>query len=195
MPSAVKQTGENLLQCTVKLTGADLVLFNLADVGAPIRPQGFGTQFGPNQSVEAIYVSDHSMPPFATLPASVYGVTPSDGTKYKEGVEAYGLVFVCAETKSPPPMRMPGGVLVTLAVETPRDKALRLLAHELAHVRQAWMLNTNFAAEYERSLPYERSIYEKIAFQVAEEFMKQERAHIRNSAFDRFLPNWVISTK
>ena len=98
MPSAVKQTGENLLQCTVKLTGADLVLFNLADVGAPIRPQGFGTQFGPNQSVEAIYVSDHSMPPFATLPASVYGVTPSDGTKYKEGVEAYGLVFVCAET-------------------------------------------------------------------------------------------------
>jgi hypothetical protein len=38
MPSAVKQTGENLLRCTGKLTGADLVLFNLADIGGPIRP-------------------------------------------------------------------------------------------------------------------------------------------------------------
>lgn len=198
MPSAVKQTGENLLKSTVWLTGADLVLFNLADIGAPIRPQGFGTQFGPNQTVEVIYVSDHSLPPFTNLPKSIAGLTKGDSITYKEGLEAYALVYVCAQVKPlPPPIQLGGhgGPMLSYAIEPPREAALRLLAHELAHVRQGWMLNTIFAAEYERSMPYEQSTYEKIAYQVAEKFMKQERVHIRNGAFDRYLPNWVTSTK
>jgi hypothetical protein len=184
------------MKTTIKLTGSDLALFNLADVGSPIRRSGFGTQFGPRQSVDATFHSVLSLSPFASLRIGVGGFL--EKFSYKEGVEAYALLHVLAEVRPPaPPIRLGGlsGPLLSVAVESPREDAARLLAHELAHVRQAWMLNEIADKEYERAGPYDQNIFEQIAYSVADKFIAQNRSRIKQGAFDRFLPNWVTSAK
>jgi hypothetical protein len=85
--------------------------------------------------------------------------------------------------------------MLSVAIEPPREQTVRLLAHELAHVRQAWMLSRDFDDQYKQAGPYNQNIYEKAAYSVADRFMNQNRSRIKAGTFDRLLPSWITQAK
>ena len=72
---------------------------------------------------------------------------------------------------------------------------MRLLVHELAHVRQAWMLPRDFDTQYKNAGPYNGNIFETAAFSFADRFVTQYRARINQGLFDKYLPKWITDAK
>jgi hypothetical protein len=177
----------------VLLAAQDLTKFNLQDYGEPIRPVGFGTQFGPRQTVEVVYHSNRVGPPFATLPLSVVGFM--ERHSFKEGVDATALVHVLAEVTAPPAPSRGRIENLSKVSGTSRENAIRPLVHELAHVRQAWLLAQDYDKQYLAAGPYERNIFETVAYWVAERYVNQNRSGINSGLYDRYLPDWVTQAK
>lgn len=179
----------------IYLVNRDLMAFNLDSRESPIRPDGFGKNFGPQQIVDVVFNSDRSGPAWAKASPNSGGFM--ERYSFQGGVRAYGLVYVLASLDAAEkpligPHRKKGEGMLSMSLGDPREETIRNLVHELAHVRQAWMLPQDYATQYQRSGPYNGNLFETAAFSLADRFVTQNRVRIKEGGFDRYLPAWII---